>query len=577
MKRLLKYLNDYKKECVLAPLFKMLEAVFELTVPLVIAYMIDNGIKSGSSAIVYKSFAALLILAATGLTVSCTAQYFAAKAATGFAQKLRHDLFAHILSFGFSEIDNIGTSTMITRTTSDVNILQNGVNMFLRLFLRSPFIVAGAMIMAFTIDPVSAIIFVLVIALLALIVFVIMKTNIPLLKNAQKKLDEVLRLVRENLSGARVIRAFTLEEHQSAQFGAANDELTGLQLFAGRVSSLLNPLTVITVNLGIVFLIMTGSIRIDEGILSKGQIVALYNYMSQILLELIKFANLIVTLNKSLASGQRVTDIFNISSRMKESQDAKDVNAGSDIAVEFRNVSLQYHEEADEAVSNISFRVKRGSTFGIIGGTGSGKTTIAQLIPRFYDATAGEVLVGGVNVRDLDTASLRKHVGIVMQKAVLFEGTIRDNLKWGNETASDEELMEAVQTAVCTDVIESKGGLDAYVEAGGKNLSGGQRQRLCIARVLASKPDILILDDSSSALDYMTDKKLRTNIAALSYDPTVIIIAQRTVSVCDCDLIMVLDDGEICAVGTHNELQRSCEVYSEIYQSQYGNEAGKGA
>ncbi len=573
MRSLLKYLKNYKKECVLAPLFKMLEAVFELIVPLVIAYMIDSGIRVQSSSVIVRSFVILVALAATGLTVSCIAQFFAAKAATGFSKALRHDLFAHIMSFGFSEIDSIGTSAMITRQTADVNILQNGVNMFLRLFLRSPFIVTGAMIMAFTIDTECALIFVLVISALALAVFLIMRSNIPLLAAAQKKLDDVLCLVRENLSGARVIRAFTLEEGQIAEFESTNDELAGLQLFAGRVSGLLNPLTYVIINLAIVLLVHVGGIRIESGILTTGEVVALYNYMSQILIELIKFANLIVSLNRSFASAKRVNEIFDVTPAMHcGSQKAYD--GKEDVPVmEFRDVSLRYHESSDEAVSGITFKVKRGSSFGIIGGTGSGKTTVANLIPRFYDATSGEVLINGKNIKDIDLADLRDSVGIVMQKSVLFEGTIRDNLKWGREDASDEELLEAAQAAVCREVIEEKGGLDTKVEAGGRNFSGGQRQRLSIARVLAKKPAILILDDSASALDYMTDKKLRSNIAALPYDPTIVIIAQRTISVSGCDMILVLDDGEMAGIGTHEELLRNCEVYREIYSTQYGDDS----
>ena len=553
----------------------MLEAVFELTVPLVIADMIDNGIGKASSAHIVRSFVILIVLAATGFIVSSTAQFFAAKAATGFSKKLRHDLFSHILSFGFSEIDSTGTSVMITRQTADVNTLQNGVNMFLRLFLRSPFIVTGACIMAFTIDAKCALIFVVVIALLSVIVAVIMKTNIPLLKAAGAKLDAVLHLVRENLSGARVVRAFTLEEGQIGEFTDKNKELTELQLFAGRVSAMLNPLTYVTVNLGITALIYAGAGRVTAGVLTTGQVVALYNYMSQILLELIKFANLIVILNRSFASAERVNEIFDIKPGMDVSGKITDIAERNVPAVEFENVSLKYHEHSDDAISDISFTILPGQTFGIIGGTGAGKTSVANLIPRFYDATGGKVLIGGVNVKDIDTDTLRRHVGVVMQKAVLFEGSVRDNLKWGNSCADDKELLEAVEAAVCTEAVMEKGGLDAHVEAGGKNFSGGQRQRLAIARVLAAKPSILILDDSTSALDYMTDAKLRSNIANLSYHPTVIIIAQRTISVTDCDNILVLDDGVMAGIGTHEDLLKNCAVYREIYDSQYGTgEAG---
>ncbi|MBO4890933.1 MAG: ABC transporter ATP-binding protein [Lachnospiraceae bacterium] len=577
MRRLFKYLDNYKKECVLAPLFKMLEAAFELTVPLVIARMIDSGIKRGASSVILSSFGILVALGAVGLAVSCTAQFFAAKAATGFAKQLRHDLFSHILSFGFTEIDSVGTSAMITRQTADVNILQNGVNMFLRLFLRSPFIVAGAVVMAFTIDPSCALIFVLVVALLALAVALIMKTNIPRLKDAQNKLDEVLRLVRENLSGARVIRAFTLEDEQIGEFEKANDSLATFLLKAGRMSGLLNPLTYVMINLAIVLLIYSGGARVEAGVLTTGQVVALYNYMSQILLELIKFANLIVTLNRTFASAARVNEIFDVTPSMTTVEDNDDTTVSDAPAVEFKNVSLRYHELADEAVSNISFAVMPGQTLGIIGGTGSGKTSIANLIPRFYDATAGEVRLFGKNVRTIEPDKCRTLVGCVMQKAVLFEGTVRDNLRWGNADATDEELLEACDAAVCRQVIEDKGGLDARVEAGGRNFSGGQRQRLSIARVLAAKPSILILDDSASALDYMTDKKLRENIATLPYDPTVIIIAQRTNSVSACDSILVLDDGEAAGYGTHEELLKSSTVYKEIYASQYGDDGEREA
>ncbi len=553
----------------------MLEAVFELTVPLVIAYMIDDGIKGAQTHIIVKSFGLLIALAVTGLVVSCIAQYFAAKAATGFSKELRHDLFAHILSFGFSEIDSVGTSQMITRETADVNILQNGVNMFLRLFLRSPFIVAGACIMAFTIDAKSALIFVAVIFILAVVVAILTKINIPLLKAAQKKLDDILCLVRENLSGARVVRAFNLEGSQISDFENTNHTLTVFQKSAGRVSGLLNPLTYVIVNLAIAALVYTGDLRIRSGALTTGQVVALYNYMSQILLELIKFANLIVTLNKALASAGRVNELFDVCPSMI-SGDKREIGTSGDVPlIEFKNVSLKYHEGADEAISDISFSVREGESFGIIGGTGSGKSSVAALIPRFYDATSGDVYISGTNVRDMDTGVLRNFVGTVMQKSVLFEGTIRDNLKWGNENATDEELLEAAAAAVCSDVLEVKGGLDGKVEMAGRNFSGGQRQRLAIARVLAAKPGILILDDSASALDYMTDRKLRENIRSLPYHPTVIIIAQRAISVSDCDKILVLDDGAQAGLGTHKELLDTCDVYKEIYNSQYGDENGQ--
>ncbi len=575
MRKLLKYLKDYKKECVLAPLFKMLEAVFELAVPVVIANMIDNGIRPHDSHVILRSFGILIVLAVVGLTVSCTAQFFAAKAATGFAKHLRYDLFGHILSFGFSEIDNIGTSTLITRQTSDVNILQNGVNMFLRLFLRSPFIVAGALIMSFMIDIKSAAVFVAVILLLSAAVTFIMKNNIPLLKTVQKKLDDVLYLVRENLSGIRVIRAFTLEDGQIRGFKKTNEDLTRTQLRAGTVSALLNPLTYVLVNLGIVLLIYVGTIRVRSGALTSGQVVALYNYMSQILLELIKFANLIIILNRTVASASRVNEIFDTKAAMDVSgtEYPFDDN-GAHSAIEFENVCLKYHELADEAISNVSFTVEKGMTFGIIGGTGSGKTTVASLIPRFYDATGGSIKIFGKDIRSIDVAALRRCVGIVMQKSVLFEGSIRDNLKWANPSATDEELLAAADAAVCRAVIEQKGGLDGRVESGGRNFSGGQRQRLCIARVLAGNFPVIIFDDSSSALDYMTDQTLRQNIRNLKYHPTVIIISQRSISVADCDRILVMDDGSVVGNGTHRELLDNCEIYKEIHSTHDAKEEG---
>ncbi|MCR4787716.1 MAG: ABC transporter ATP-binding protein/permease [Lachnospiraceae bacterium] len=575
MKNLLKYLRKYRIESVLAPLFKMLEAAFELTVPLVVASMIDNGIgNGGNGGHIVRCFVIMIILGIVGLVASCTAQFFAAKAATGFSKELRSDLMRHILGLNFRSIDNAGTSTLITRMTADVNTVQNGVNMFLRLFLRSPFIVAGAMVMAFFIDVKSALIFVAVIAVLSVTVALIMSSNIPLLKKVQSKLDEVLNLTRETLQGVRVIRAFAYEERQYDEFKKSNDELSGMQQRAGRISGLLNPLTYVIINLAIAFLIMTGSDRVYNGILTTGQVVALYNYMSQILLELIKFAGLIITINKALASANRISEVFGYEAGMEMPDDPITVEAGSGAGIEFKNVSMAYYEGADEALSNISFKMEPGQTLGIIGGTGSGKTTLVNLIPRFYDVTSGEVLINGRNVKEYDVDSLRKNTAIVMQKAALFAGTIRENLLWGNEKASEEDLMSAVEAAVATDVINAKGGLDGAVEAGGKNLSGGQRQRLTIARALVRRPGILILDDASSALDYVTDLKLRTNIKELSYKPTVVIVSQRTASVQHADRILVLDDGEAAGFGTHEELLESCEVYKEIYDSQLKKEVG---
>ena len=575
MKKLLKYLNNYKIECVLAPLFKMLEAAFELVVPLVVASMIDNGIGNGGNrGYIVRCFFIMIVLGVIGLVASCTAQFFAAKAATGFSKELRSDLFRHIMNLSFKSIDSVGTSTMITRMTADVNTAQNGVNMFLRLFLRSPFIVLGAMIMAFFIDMKSALIFVGVIILLGIVVALIMAANIPLLTAVQSKLDEVLNLTRETLQGARVIRAFAGEERQYDEFKYSNDELSGMQQRAGRISGLLNPLTYVMINLAIVLLIMTDSDRVYNGILTTGQVVALYNYMSQILLELIKFAGLIITINKALASANRISEVFGYESGVQKGEKTLRAKMGKNAKIEFKNVSMSYHEGADEALSNISFCVEKGQTLGIIGGTGSGKSTLVNLIPGFYDATGGEILINDRNIKEYEPGSLKANVGIVMQKAALFAGSIKENLKWGNENATDEEINEAVRIAVAEDVVKIKGGLDAGVEAGGKNLSGGQRQRLTIARALVRKPGILILDDASSALDYVTDLKLRTNIRELSYDPTVIIVSQRTASVQDADHILVLDDGNAVGYGTHEELLESCDVYKEIYDSQFKKEVG---
>jgi len=570
MKKLLKYLAEYKKESFLAPLFKMLEASFELFVPLVVASMIDIGIANADKSRVLKCFGLMILLGLVGFLAACFAQYFAAKAATGFSKNLRHDLFKHILSLDFSRIDELGTSTMITRMTADVNTVQNGVNMFLRLFLRSPFIVAGAAVMAFTIDFKAAMIFVVVIIVLFSIVGIIMKINIPQIQNVQKKLDRVLCLTRENLSGARVIRAFTQEDEQLEAFIDTNNELTSLQLFAGKISALTNPLTYVIINLAIAYLIISGGKQVYIGALTCGQVIALYNYMSQILLELIKFAGLIVTINKALASANRISDVFMIP--VEKNGDVKATDDTENV-IEFKNVSLSYHEDSDEALSDISFVLKKGQTLGIIGGTGSGKTSVVSLIPGFYKPTEGEVIIDGVNVRDYDNETLRNKVGIVLQKAVLFKGTIAENLRWGNEQATDEELLQAIELAVATDVVNAKGGLDAIVEQSGRNLSGGQRQRLTVARALVKKPEILILDDASSALDNVTDLKLRQNIKNNCKDSTVIIVSQRTSSVRNADKILVLDDGKAVGMGTHEELLSSCEVYREIYDSQFKKEA----
>ncbi len=570
MKRLLVYLNGYKKECILAPLFKMLEASFELIVPLIIAAIIDTGIANRDKTYILQMCAILVGLGAIGLAVSITAQYFSAKAAVGFATKLRHSLFEHILSLSFTEIDTLGTSTMITRMTSDVNQTQNGVNMFLRLFLRSPFVVFGAMIMAFTIDVRSALIFLIAILCLSIIVFGIMALNIPMLKKVQQLLDKVLGKTRENLTGVRVIRAFGKEQTEINEFMDCNETLTIAQKRAGRISSLLNPLTYVIINLAIVRLIWVGALQVDAGILTQGQVVALYSYMSQILVELIKLAYMIILLSKTIACGNRVSDVFNITSSMEfKTSSPKEYQDQSEEIVIFKNVSLSYKDAGDEALENISFRVKRGQTVGIIGGTGSGKSSVVNLIPRFYDATKGEVLLHGINVKDYPASDLCKMVGIVLQKAVMFQGSVESNLRWGKQDVTEEEMMEAIKIAQAEEVVEAKGGLSGEIAQAGKNLSGGQKQRMTIARALVKRPEILILDDSSSALDYATDAKLRSAIKSLDYHPTVFIVSQRASSIQYADQIIVMDDGKIVGIGTHDFLLTSCEVYREIYDSQF--------
>ena len=569
MKELLKYLKDYRKECVMAPLFKMLEAIFELFVPLVVASIIDKGIGGGDRTHIIKCCGIMITLGLVGLLSAVSAQYMAARAAVGFASELKSDLFSHIMSLSYRNIDELGTSTMITRMTADVNQTQTGVNMFLRLFLRSPFIVFGAMIMAFTINVNAALIFLAVIAVLFAVVGFTMYFNIPMLKNVQKKLDMITLLTRENLIGVRVIRAFTMEESETGRFTDANNGLLKGQRRAGHLSAMLNPVTYVLINFAVIILIHVGALKVDAGILTKGQVVALYNYMSQILIELIKLANLIVLLNKAIASGDRINDIFKISPDIKSDPGAAEEGekeSGGGFVI-FDHVSLKYSRTGDEALSDINFSVNKGETIGIIGGTGSGKSSVINLIPRFYDVTEGSVRIGGKDVRKQDITDLRSLVGMVPQKAVLFKGTIADNLRWGNENASDEELMQAAEAAVCTEVIEGKGGLNGKVEPGGRNLSGGQRQRLTIARALVRKPEILILDDSASALDFATDLKLRRNIAAIDYRPTVFIVSQRTSAVQNADKIVVLDDGCVVGIGTHEKLLEDCPVYKEIYES----------
>lgn len=572
LKKLLVYLKDYKKECVLAPLFKMLEASFELFVPLVVAAIIDQGIGLSDQGYITKMVAVLVLLALIGLICSVTAQYFSAKAAVGFGTKLRHSLFEHLLGLSFTEVDTIGTSTMITRMTSDVNQAQNGVNMVLRLFLRSPFVVFGAMIMAFTIDVKSAMLFVGAIILLSFVVFGIMLLNIPMLKSVQQKLDGVLGSTRENLAGVRVIRAFCKEEEEVEAFAIKNEALTKIQQKAGRISALMNPFTYVIINVAIVLLIWTGAIQVDHGVLSQGEVVALYNYMSQILVELIKLASLIITINKSVACGNRISEVFDIQSSMEEGLERIFGQATKAPVVEFKNVSLTYEGAGEASLTGIDFTVQKGQTIGIIGGTGSGKTSLIHMIPRFYDATSGEVLINGKNVKAYASDILRDKIGIVMQKAVLFKGDIESNIKWGKKDATHEELEAAIEIAQGSDVVASKGGLKGQIDQAGKNLSGGQRQRMSIARALVKKPEILILDDSTSALDFATDAKLRKAIKELEGSPTVFIVSQRASSIQYADQIIVLDDGKMVGKGTHTELLANCEVYNEIYYSQFKRE-----
>lgn len=569
MKKLLVYLKDYKKESILGPLFKLLEASFELIVPLVVASMIDVGIANGDKGYVGKMCLIMAVLGFTGLVSAVTAQYFAAKAAVGFATKLRHALFAHIESLSFTNMDKEGTSTLITRMTSDINQVQSGVNLVLRLFLRSPFIVFGAMIMAFTVDVKAALIFVVVIPLLSIVVFGVMLASIPLFDKVQRNLDQVLGTTRENLTGVRVIRAFGKEDHEIKKFDEQTDGLRKVQMTAARISALMNPFTYVIINGGLIFLIYTGAVRVEMGMLTQGQVVALVNYMSQILVELVKLANLIITVTKAVACGNRVQSVFEIPAGMEKGKEKTVQQTGSG-TVDFENVSMRYYEGGEEALTDITFHAKKGDTIGVIGGTGSGKTTLVHLIPRFYDIEKGSVRVDGVDVKDYEVSKLRDKIGIVMQKAVLFQGTIRENLLWGNENASDEELWQALKVSQAEEfVLQKEGGLDAPVEQEGRNLSGGQKQRLSIARALVKKPEILILDDSASALDYATDAKLRKAIKEMPGETTVFIVSQRASSLMHADLIIVLDDGCVAAMGRHEQLLESCEVYQEIYYSQF--------
>ena len=590
MWKLLRYLKDYKKETALAPLFKMLEASFELLVPLVMAAIIDVGIAKGDSPYIIKMCLVMIALGIIGLVCSITAQFFSAKAAVGFSTKLRRALFAHIESLSFSEMDKLGTSTLITRMTSDINQAQSGVNLVLRLFLRSPFIVIGAMLMAFTVDVKAAMIFVVTIPLLCIVVFGVMFISIPLYKKVQAGLDKVLGITRENLTGVRVIRAFAKEDEELEYFKENNEELTRLQMFVGRISSLMNPITYVIINAATVALIYQGALRVNVGDLTQGEVVALVNYMSQILVELVKLANLIITVTKAIACGNRIQTVFDMKPSFVREDFAKLVENGghdgksskdkfdklikaadsSPYILEFDNVGLTYKDSKEEALTDINIKVKSGETIGVIGGTGSGKSSLVHMIPRFYDATRGEVRFHGVNVKELPLEELRNHIGIVMQKAVLFKGSIAENLRWGKQDATEEEMWEALKVSQAEEFVKTKEGqLEFEIAQGGKNLSGGQRQRMTIARAVVKKPEILIMDDSASALDYATDLKLRQAVAGMKQKITTFIVSQRASSIKDADRIVVLDDGLICGYGTHDELLDNCEIYKEIYDSQF--------
>ena len=612
MKELLKYIKDYKKECVLGPLFKLLEACFDLTVPIVMAKIIDEGIAKSDSHFILVYGGVLILLAAVGLLSSITAQYFAAKAAVGFATNLRHGLFKHIESLSFTEMDTVGISTLITRMTSDINQMQSGVNMALRLFLRSPFIVFGAEVMAFTVDVKAAMVFAVVIPILAVVVLGIMAVSMPLYRKVQAGLDGILGRTRQNLTGVRVIRAFDKEEAEKEDFNNENQILTNLQLLVGKISALTNPVTYIFLNVALVVLLYVGAIRVDGGFLTQGKVIALVNYMSQILVELIKLANTIVLSTKAVACGNRIQSVFEMKpsimddfvsddeefGSMKKSDSAESskltdeenvlgsekelINKSADsiskgAEIVFENVDLTYKGAGDKSLENISFTAPAGSTIGIIGGTGSGKSSLVNLIPRFYDATAGKVLIDGKNVKDYKVSEVRSIVGIVMQKAVLFKGSIRENMKWGNDKATDDEINFALENAQAAEIVAGKeGGLDYMIEQSGRNLSGGQKQRFTIARALVRRPKVLILDDSASALDFTTDAKLRKSLKQLGYEPTTFIVSQRTSSIKHADMILVLDDGKVVGKGTHDELLENCEVYHEIYMSQFKDKKADG-
>ena len=571
MKNLLKYLKGYEKQCVLGPLFKLLEAAFELLIPLVVARIVDQGIGSGNTGYIVKMCLVMVALGIIGLAMAVCAQYFSAVAAVGFSTRLRHVLMEHILHLSYSQIDQLGTSTMVTRMTSDINQVQNGVNLTLRLLLRSPFVVFGAMIMAFTIDFQAALVFAGVIPVLCLIVFGIMLITMPMYKRVQSALDGVTSATRQNLAGVRVLRAFCKEDTEVEGFEAQTEGLTTRQLSAGRISALMNPVTYVVINLAVVLLVNVGAVKVEHGILTQGLVIALYNYMSQILVELIKMANLIITLAKAVACGNRLSSVLKLESDQENGAETGDALTGD---VEFRDVTARYAGSASPSLEHISFHARPGQTIGIIGGTGSGKTTLVNLIPRLYDVSEGAVLLDGKKVQDYDMISLRQRIGVVPQKAVLFKGTIRQNLKWGNENATDTELWDALKTAQAQEVVQGKdGALDAPVEQGGANFSGGQRQRLTLARALVRKPSVLILDDRASALDYATDANLRMAIRNMENPPTTFIVSQRAASVRYADEILVLDDGLLVGRGTHDDLLESCPTYQEIYYSQFPKEA----
>ena len=570
MRNFSKYINGYKKEAVLGPLFKLCEAALELTVPLVVAKIIDIGIGNLDKSYILWGSLFLVMLGAVGLAFSVTAQYFAAKASVGFVAKLRSSLFKHIQTLSYTEIDTLGTSTLITRMTSDANQVQTGMNLGLRLLLRSPFVVFGAMIMAFTIDTGSALTFAAAIPLLSIVVYGIMFISMPMYKKTQSRLDGVTAKTRENLSGVRVIRAFCREDAEIAEFGERNEALATAQRRVGAISALTNPMTYVIINLATLALINVGAIKVDAGVLTQGMVIALYNYMSQILVELIKLANLIVTITKAVASFGRIQSIFDIKSSIVSGDATEGVDTKT--SVEFSNVTFTYKNSGAPSLTDISFRAKKGDTIGIIGGTGSGKSSLVNLIPRFYDATGGVVLIDGRDVKTYDTEAMRQRIGVVPQRAVLFSGSVRDNMRWGNPDADDDEIWEALRVAQADDVVIEKGGLDFVIEEGGKNLSGGQKQRLTIARALVGNPDILILDDSASALDFATDAALRAAIREASADKTVFIVSQRASSIMHADTIIVLEDGEAVGIGKHDDLLATCPVYKEIYGTQFDGE-----